>query len=128
MKEYFVQQGECIMKTFTITLAAAFVSCSAIAAQAGGWGSSSHTQFGHNQTSTGGLVNVSPSIGLGDVNVLNGLLNGTSVLNGSAILSGNTVSGILNGNNTGNGILSGIGVGVLGGNSILNRKSYKLGR
>lgn len=103
------------MKTFTLTLAAALVSCSAIAAQAGGWGKSSYAHVGHNQTSTGGLVNVSPSIGLGDVNVLNG----------SAILSGNNVSGILNGNKTGNGILSGIGVG---GNGILNSKSYKLGR
>ncbi|RUM99769.1 hypothetical protein EET67_02470 [Pseudaminobacter arsenicus] len=95
------------MKTFTLTLAAAFVSCSAIAAQAGGWGKTSYTHVGHNQTSTGGLINVSPSLGLGDVNVLNGILNG---------------------NKTGNGILSGIGVGILGGNSILNNKSYKLGR
>ncbi|MGB3389688.1 MAG: hypothetical protein WBA88_17080 [Pseudaminobacter sp.] len=110
------------MKTFTLTLAAAFVSCSAIAAHAGGWGNSSYAYVGHNQTSTGGLVNVSPSIGLGDVNVLNGILNG------SAILSGNNVSGILNGNKTGNGILSGIGVGILGSNSILNSKSHKLGR
>lgn len=110
------------MKTFTLTLAAAFVSCSAIAAQAGGWGKTSYTHVGHNQTSTGGLINVSPSLGLGDVNVLNGILNG------SAILSGNNISGILNGNKTGNGILSGIGVGILGGNSILNNKSYRLGR
>lgn len=116
------------MKIFTVTLATAFVTFSAIAAQAGGWGSSTHTQFGHNQTSTGGLVNVSPSIGLGDVNVLNGVLNGTSVLNGSAILSGNAVSGILSGNKTGNGILNGIGASVLGSNGILNSKSYKLGR
>jgi|SRR4051794_8852344 hypothetical protein len=110
------------MNTFTITLAAAFVSCSAIAAQAGGWGGSNYTHVGHNQTSTGGLINVAPSIGLGDVNVLNGILNG------SAILSGNNISGILNGNKTGNGILSGVGVGLLGSNGILNGKSLKLGR
>lgn len=85
-------------------------------AQAGGWGHSSYSyrsSTGGNYGVSSGLVNVSPSVGLGDVNVLNGLsaLNGSSVLSG--ILSGNRTSagnGILGG-----GILNGSGVGILGG-------------
>lgn len=101
------------MKTFTLTLAAAFVACSAVAAHAGGWGSSSnYTHVGHNQTSTGGLINVAPSIGVGNIGVLNGILNN------SAILSGNNVA---------NGNLSGNGVGILG-TGILSNQFLKIGR
>jgi hypothetical protein len=92
------------MKKLIIAFAAAAVSFPVVSAQAGGWGGSSH---GHSYSS--GLVNISPAVGLGDVN----LLNGVSILNGSGILSGNRLSGIL----SGNGILSGIGVGILSGNS-----------
>lgn len=97
------------MKKIVITIAAAAVSLSTVAAQAGGWGSS----FGNRTMANGngvssGLLNLSPSIGLGNVK----LLNGVSVLNGSPILSGN---GILS------GVLSGIGVsGILSGNNNRN--------
>ncbi|MBZ9741697.1 MULTISPECIES: hypothetical protein [unclassified Mesorhizobium] len=95
------------MKKFALVLTAAMVSFSTVGAYAGGWGGGS----------SGSLINVSPSIGLGQVNALNGVLNGNN------ILSGNVVQGILNGNKTNvlSGVLSGIGVNVLGGNS------YKLG-
>ena len=51
------------------------------------------------------------------------LLNGTGILNGSPILSGNVVKGILNGNKTdvGNGILGGALLGILGGNRYSKR-------
>ncbi|QKD03168.1 hypothetical protein [Mesorhizobium loti] len=93
------------MKKFALVLTAAMVSFSTVGAYAGGWGGG------------GSLINVSPSIGLGQVNALNGILSGNN------ILSGNVVSGILDGNKTNvlTGVLSGIGVNVLGGNS------YKLG-
>jgi len=98
------------MKKLIIAFAAAAVSFPVMSAQAGGWGGSSH---GHSHSS--GLVNISPAVGLGDVN----LLNGVSILNGSGILSDNRLSGILSGNGllSGNGILSGIGVGILSGNN-----------
>ncbi|MGN6764800.1 MAG: hypothetical protein ACTHJY_06500 [Rhizobiaceae bacterium] len=94
------------MRKLIIAFAAAAVSFPVVSAQAGGWGGSSH---GNNYSS--GLVNVSPAVGLGDVN----LLNGISILNGSGILSDIRLSGIL----SGNGVLSGngIGVGILSGNS-----------
>ncbi|MDF3212810.1 hypothetical protein EN962_20690 [Mesorhizobium sp. M7A.F.Ca.CA.001.09.2.1] len=94
------------MKKFALVLTAAMVSFSTVGAYAGGWGGSS-----------GSLINVSPSIGVGQVTALNGILSGNN------ILSGNVVQGILNGNKTNvlTGVLSGIGVNVLGGNS------YKLG-
>lgn len=95
------------MKAFAITATAVALSLTAGAAHAGSWGKSRGN----------GLVTVSPTVGLGAVNVLNGV----SVLNGSPILSGNVVSGILSRNDT--GILNGIGLGVLSGN-----KSYSLGR
>lgn len=90
------------MKKFAIVLAAAVVSFSTAGAYAGGWGGNS-----------GSLINVSPSVDLGKVTALNG------VLNGNGILSGNVVSGILDGNKTNvlSGVLGGIGVNVLGGNS-----------
>ena len=104
------------MRKIVITIAAVAVSLSTIAAQAGGWGSS----FGNRYMANGngvssGLLNLSPSIGLGNVK----LLNGVSVLNGSPILSGN--SGILSGNGILSGVLSGIGVsGILSGNNNRN--------
>lgn len=109
------------MKKIILAVAAvAAIAIPAGTAQAGGWGHSSYSySTGGNYGVSSGLVNVSPSLGLGDVNLLNGL----SVLNGSPIASGNVVSGILSGNRTsaGNGILGG-GVfnggtlGILGGN------------
>lgn len=74
---------------------------------------------GGNTGVSSGLINISPSIGLGDVTALN------NVLSGNAILSGNTVSGILNGNNT--NVLSGI-LGTVGNAVSQGNHSYKLGR
>lgn len=110
------------MKKIVIVLAAAVVSFSTASAFAGGFGGSR----GNANNSAGGLINVAPGIALGDVN----LLNGISVLNGSPILSGNNTQ-------VGNGLLNGIGVGVLGvGTGVGNAASgilgggnhYKLGR
>ena len=92
------------MKKIIIAFAAVAVSFPVVSAQAGGWGGS-----GHGRSYSSGLVNISPAVGLGNVN----LLNGVSILNGSVILSDNRLSGIL----SGNGVLSGIGVGILSGNS-----------
>ena len=91
------------MKKYALMLAVAVVSLSSVTAEAGGWG---------NNKKSAPLVNVSPSVDLGKIVI-------GDVLNGNNILSGNIVSGILNGNKT--GILSGIGVGILSGN-----KSYSL--
>ena len=99
------------MKKFALMLAAAAVSLSTVTAEAGGWGNKKSKS----------LINVSPSIDLGQVVVGNGILNGNNVL------SGNIVSGILSGNRT--GLLSGIGVGILSGNNNGNyNKSYSLKR
>lgn len=101
------------MKKFTLVLTAAAVSFSTVGADAGGWGK---TRTGGNTGVSSGLINISPSIGLGDITALN------DVLNGNAILSGNKTNvGILSGIGV-SGILSGIGLNVLGGNS------YKLHR
>ena len=85
---------------------------STVAAHAGGWNN------GGSASQSKGLVNISPSAGVGDVTALN------NILNGNAILSGNNVSGILNGNTTGitSGVLQGIGVGVLSGNGYKLKK------
>lgn len=100
------------MKTFAVILATAAITASAGTASAGGW-----KNKGYDSRQNAGLINVSPSVDVGDV------LNGINVLNGSPILSGNVVSGILNGNNTA------VGAGVLGTvNSILGHKSTKKGR
>lgn len=87
------------MNKFVFTLTAAVVSFSTVGAYAGGWGGGGNS---------GSLINVSPSVDLGKVTALNGVLSGNN------ILSGNVVSGILNGNNTNvvSGILSGIGVNI----------------
>ncbi len=89
------------MKTTATIIAAAAIALTPLSAQAGGWGGKSR----------GGLINVSPSVDVGDVK----LLNRSRVLSGNGILNGNK-TGILNGV-AGNGILGGslnnIGVGIL---------------
>lgn len=102
------------MKKYAFALTVAVCSFSTVGAYAGG--------FGHRGGSTGmssGLINISPSIGLGDITALN------NVLSGNAILSGNVVSGILNGNNT--NVLSGI-LGTVGNAVSQGNRSYKLRR
>lgn len=99
------------MKKFIIAFTFAAFSFSSVAAQAGGFGSSTG-----NIGQSSGLINISPSVGLNNV--------GVNLLNGSPILSGNSISGILNGNTTGvvSGVLNGLGVGILG----IGNNSYKL--
>lgn len=95
---------------------AAVLSLSAIPAHAGGWGKTGHLQ------SSSGLVNIAPSVQTGNLN----LLSGIGILNNSSILSGNVLSGIVNGNhnNVGNGNVSGrqnaVGNGIIGGGSFGN--------
>ena len=102
------------MKKYIFALAITAVSFSAVGAQAGGFG-----RHGGNTGVSSGLINVSPSIGLGDISALNG------VLSGNAILSGNNVSGILNGNTT--NVLSGI-LGSVTDVVTQGNKSYRLRR
>jgi len=99
------------MKTFAIA-SAAFLALSVTAgtASAGGW---KHNGYSSQKNS---LINVSPTVDLGNV------LSGIGVLNNSAVASGNVVSGILSGNNTG------VGAGVLGGVSNLLGNKSKRGR
>ncbi len=80
------------MKKFTAFAAVALVcSFASASAEAGGWGGNR----GNNQSS--GLINLSPTIRTGDLNVLRGI----GILNNSPILSGNNLGlGIL-GNGTG---------------------------
>lgn len=107
------------MKSFIIvTTAALAMALSGVSAEAGGWGGGKNKNS-HNYSS--GLINVSPSVRTGNLNVLNN----------SPIASGNVVSGILSGNKTGNGIANGNGIlggtlGVLGGNS--SKYSVRKGR
>lgn len=109
------------MNKFAFVAAVAAVSFYTAGAEAGGFGGKTKIVGGNSGVSSG-LINVSPSIGLGNVTALN------NVLSGNRILSGNVVSGILNGNktNVGNGILNGIGLSGIGGNAIGNDSSYKL--
>ncbi|MFC3208446.1 hypothetical protein [Aquamicrobium soli] len=109
------------MNKFAFVLAVAAVSFYTVGAEAGGFGGTTKI-IGGNSGVSSGLINVSPSIGLGNVTALNN------------ILSGNNVSGILSGNKTsvGNGILgavglSGLGDTLIGNNSGYNNTSYKLG-
>ncbi|MEO3385531.1 hypothetical protein [Mesorhizobium sp. CAU 1741] len=109
------------MKKFAALLAlATAVSFTTVSAQADGWGKGGHRQ------SSGGLLNVSPSIQTGNLK----LLSGIGVLNNSSILSGNVLSGIVKGNNNnvGHGNVSGrqnaVGNGFIGGGSFGNSKSY----
>ncbi len=106
------------MKKFVIILTAAIVSTSAVSAHAGGWGSNTG-----NFSQSSGLINVSPSIGLGNIGLGVNLLNGSPILSGNNILSGNS-TGILNGNAVGvlNGVLNGVGINLLGGNSYKLKK------
>ena len=87
------------MKSIAFASVIAALSLCVVPAHAGGWGSKGKT--GNAAVSTGGLLNLSPSIQTGSINVLSGTGNG--ILNGSSILSGN---------NTGVGIL-GTGTGLL---------------
>lgn len=101
------------MKKFAALAAlATALSFSAMPAEANGWGNR-----GNSNTSGGGLLNLSPSIQTGNLN----LLSGIGILNNSSILSGNVLSGIVkgNGNNVGQGNVSGrgnfVGNGLIGG-------------
>jgi hypothetical protein len=109
------------MNKFAFVLAVAAVSFYTVGAEAGGFGGKTKI-IGGNSGVSSGLINVSPSIGLGNVTALN------NILSGNGILSGNVVSGILNGNktNVGTGILSGIGLSGIGGNLLGNNTSYSL--
>ncbi|MEO4000127.1 hypothetical protein [Mesorhizobium sp. CAU 1732] len=79
------------MKKFiTVAGVAAALALSAGAAHAGGWGNKGHNNY------SSGLINVSPTVRTGDLNVLSGILNNSPILSGNSILSGN---------NTGIGIL-----------------------
>jgi len=110
------------MKKYAFALTVVICSFSAAGAHAGGFGhkagSTNVFRSGGNTGVSSGLINISPSIGLGDVTALN------NVLSGNAILSGNAVSGILSGNTT--NVLSGILGSV--GNAVSQGNSYKLGR
>lgn len=109
------------MNKFTLVLAVAAVSFYTVGAEAGGFGGKTKI-IGGNSGVSSGLINVSPSIGLGNVTALN------NILSGNAILSGNVVSGILSGNrtNVGNGILGAVGLSGLGSALAGNRTSYKM--
>lgn len=83
-------------------------------AEAGGWGQSGKTNASQ------GLLNVSPSVGLGEIKVLNGI----SILNGSPVASGNSTdvgSGLL-----GRGILNKNSKSIRGGNRYKMRKMRKM--
>lgn len=101
------------MRKSILFAAAAVLSFIASPALAGGWGGGSGgygvpTNYkspsynGHNNNSSGGLVNVSPTVNLG--NIGNGILAGSAIASGNSVLSG-----------------SGLGLGVLGsGTGLLN--------
>ncbi len=103
-----------MMKFAAFAALATALSLSAMPAEANGWGNR-----GNSNTSGGGLLNLSPSIQTGNLN----LLSGIGILNNSSILSGNVLSGIVkgNGNNVGHGNVSGsgnfVGNGLIGGGS-----------
>lgn len=107
------------MKKYMFALTAAVVSLSTAGAFAGGFGTNG------NSSMSSGLINVSPSIGLGNITALN------DIASSNAILSGNV------GNNVGvvSGVLSGIGANLFGVNSVSGANSavtgfssYKLGK
>lgn len=88
------------MQKIVLAVSAIAICFAPLAAQAGG------------KNDSKSLVNVSPSVKVDDI----------KILNGSAILSGNNVlTGILNGNKTS------VGEGLLGA-GILNGNSYKVGK
>src|SRR5690606_30521028 len=110
-----------VMNKFAFVVAVAAVSFYSVGAQAGGFGGKTKI-IGGNSGVSSGLINISPSIGLGNVTALN------NILSGNAILSGNVVSGILSGNrtNVGNGILGTVGLSGIGSALVGNNTSYKL--
>jgi hypothetical protein len=101
------------MNKFAFALSVTAISLYAASANAGGFGKTSN-KIGGNTGVSSGLINISPSVGLGDFNLMNG------------ILSGNVVSGILSGNVVGSGNFNGIGLTGIGSNLIGNNTSYKL--
>ena len=71
---------------------AATLSLVASPVLASGWGGGGHkapTNYGHNNQSSG-LVNVSPTVKLGNIGVANGVLGGSVIGSGNSILSGNS--------------------------------------
>lgn len=98
------------MRKSILFAAAAALSIVATPVLANGWGGSQGTGYapmipsynGYNNQSAG-LVNVSPSVNLGNVGVANGVLAGSIIGSGNSILSGN---------NTGIGVL-GTGTGLV---------------
>ena len=98
------------MKKSILFAAAAALSMVATPVLAGGWGGGSggykaptnYSYNSHNNNSSG-LLNVSPTVKLGNIGVGNGILAGSAIGSGNSILSGN---------NTGIGIL-GTGTGLL---------------
>lgn len=91
-------------KYLIVATVAGAMTMTAASAEAGGWGGYN----GHNNYSNG-LVNVSPTVRVGDLN----LLSGIGILNGSPILSGNNTGvGILG---SGTGLLRSIGITNKGG-------------
>ena len=103
------------MKKYMFALTAAIVSLSTAGAFAGGFGTNGNSGM------SSGLINVSPSIGLGNITALN------DIASNNAILSGNV--GVVS------GVLSGIGANLFGVNSAFGTNSavsgfssYKLGK
>lgn len=95
------------MKIKMICIAAALSVAAVSQASAGGlFGGGNATGIGIGN----GSINVAPKLNVlngSNTNVLSGILSGNSILNGSAILSGNNGNsllglGILSGNNSGN--------------------------
>lgn len=99
-------------KIAVFAVVTAAISTAAIQAHAGGWGRTSTTQ-----ASQGGLINLSPSIQLGDL----GIANGLNILGGASLLSNNVLSGFVKGanNNIGQSNVTGsqnaVGNGVIRG-------------
>ena len=96
-------------KLLSLVVVTTALSFSVVTADAGGWGKRGQRGYhdNHNNYSSG-LLNVSPDLDLGDINLLNG----------NSILSGNRTS-------IGNGILGGALIGILGGNSYTSKHSVK---
>lgn len=117
------------MKKIAVFVAvAAAISSAAVPAHAGGWGRTSTTQ-----ASQGGLINLSPSIQLGDL----GIANGLNILGGASLLSNNVLSGLVKGanNNVGQSNVTGhqnaVGNGVIRGsigNTVNMLGASRLGR
>jgi len=125
----FQQPRREVMKKYAFALAVAVVSFSTAGAYAGGFGGHGSKgggfegHSGNGGVSSGSLINVSPSIGLGNIAALNNVLNGTAILSGSGnstnILSGilGSVSSVLNQGNS-----------TRTSQNFNSKNSYKLGR